>query len=1022
MVVYTNASSPKRRRTDDAQPPTPQQVAETNATLHMFLNNRQIRWVTSPTREEGATGLSQEVTGRHGDNTRQPHNPQTSRPPALNINTLVGQSSTAQRDLVNYESPNTAQVPTPMTAAAALQSRPPSATTPHPSLPSPAPSEEHASSPRRVIVIPDEPGSQLQSHIPAKRPRGRPRKYPVINPNVGPVPAPHASPRASMIPNIPSHLQANMHLPAAPSNLAPASSRANSIAHTNNAALSPQQGMQPALPPRPPSSGGLLSVVRMQHRLKDFFEPRAQTINPIDHGRRTLVQEAIEKEDFFYLALSQVFCLYTCRRELVPKQLERVHPSSWVHLEQLLCSNQAMSPLVVQWFAEFPAPVHIIFNSGESQFYMNQLLVVESFLQELPRRWDHIVNVSKRRLAPPLTQEMVEELYLISPVVQTTTFRALARSFWGGEDNPGLQYLETLHKIDQNTYTYQQWRRSKAEKKTAYGVYARVFSAWKQQRAAQGAGISDFVPPPECEYFRQPPPSMNQSSNPGMNNPNVQFSRGTAQQLQMIEMNHRLLAQRQTVPGFSAEQQQQMLLQSNNHMIAQQGLSQSPLQQQQYHFNPPFQQQTFPHYSTATLPPNGIAPLHQVIPTQMAAYQQPSYMAPHLSRLLPAEHALPRPQPVQPDTVRVSLHQAHLRSPAPGNRQPLTGEQSLYRHVTGYALAPTQLDSTVCAQTVTLSMSQVDLDKIPSTTPGSSPGEPGVRNLKEGSTLYRLRCSKMPPAKGFDTEASWVTADNFWPETLTFQVNGKYLEARRKLLHGRYLPIDLSSLLQAGVNTMNVYTLPSPQDKNTYVVAIECVSVSSHLSIVSTITPSSATDSLAAIKRSLEASPDEDDDIAMTSSTLTIPLFDPFHADRICDTPVRGSACLHRECFDLQTFLSQCKREQPGYPCVPDCWRCPVCKGDVRPQTLVEDGFLVQVKEELAEKGLLDTRAIVVEADGSWKPRVEAQPSGVRSASLEREEEAAAAAMAAAANSKISVVAGTAGKGKGRVVEVIELD
>jgi hypothetical protein len=93
----------------------------------------------------------------------------------------------------------------------------------------------------------------------------------------------------------------------------------------------------------------------------------------------------------------------------------------------------------------------------------------------------------------------------------------------------------------------------------------------------------------------------------------------------------------------------------------------------------------------------------------------------------------------------------------------------------------------------------------------------------------------------------------------------------------------------------------------------------------------------------------------------------------------------------------------------------------VRPQTLVKDGFLMQVKEELAQKNLLDTRAIIVEENGSWKPRVEAQPSGVRSASLEVEEAAAAsAAMAAASNSRTPFIPGAQGKQK--VVEVIELD
>jgi hypothetical protein len=71
----------------------------------------------------------------------------------------------------------------------------------------------------------------------------------------------------------------------------------------------------------------------------------------------------------------------------------------------------------------------------------------------------------------------------------------------------------------------------------------------------------------------------------------------------------------------------------------------------------------------------------------------------------------------------------------------------------------------------------------------------------------------------------------------------------------------------------------------------------------------------------------------------------------------------------------------------------------------------LQVREDLERTNLLSTRAIVVEADGIWKPRVEEEASGIRSPSLEREE-AAAAAMNGVGK----------GKGKQKVVEIIELD
>lgn len=290
-----------------------------------------------------------------------------------------------------------------------------------------------------------------------------------------------------------------------------------------------------------------------------------------------------------------------------------------------------------------------------------------------------------------------------------------------------------------------------------------------------------------------------------------------------------------------------------------------------------------------------------------------------------------------------------------------------------------------------------------------------MRLLNQSSHLYRLRCSKLPPGTGFQTENAWVTADNVWPDYLTFQLNGHFLEERRKLHHGRYLPIDLSPHLRAGDNTLNAFSLPHHNDQSNYAIAIEIIGITTHAAILSQTPTLLCSDSLTAIQNSLSSAPDggqadDDDDIGITSSTLTIPLFDPFRADRICDVPVRGTACPHRECFDLETFLSQCKRDEPGYPSVADCWRCPICKGDVRPQTLVKDGFLMQVREELEGRGLLGTRAIVVQPDGSWKPKAEEKVTGVRSASLEREE-AAKDAMDAAG-----------GKGKQRAIEVIELD
>jgi hypothetical protein len=410
-----------------------------------------------------------------------------------------------------------------------------------------------------------------------------------------------------------------------------------------------------------------------------------------------------------------------------------------------------------------------------------------------------------------------------------------------------------------------------------------------------------------------------------------------------------------------------MLEENSNSPATQQLLSQSSRQHQERQLMQHCPSQLSSRSNQVILPSHGATPPRYPNASGTTNHRPSLRQSPYANDLVPSGDASPKSTPVQPNTARVSLHQAHLRSPNPGNRQLVASSQPLYRHVTGYALAPTSLNNELYAQHVTLSILQVMCDNVPRTSSGLQPGEPGIRTLQEGSVLYRLRCCKKLPASRFDTEASWMTATNTWPNIYTFNLNGTYLEPRRKLHHGRCLPIDLSAFLHVGNNTLSVYTVPDPSVTSTdsYVVAIEQVSVSSHASIFSAIKLISAEDSLAAIKRSLENPPNEDEEIAITSSTPTIPLLEPYRNQRICDTPARGSACLHRECFDLETFLSQRKREQPGYPCVPDCWHCPICNGDARPQTLVKGGFLVQVKEELAQKGVLGTRAIVVQADGS---------------------------------------------------------
>lgn len=797
---------------------------------------------------------------------------------------------------------------------------------------------------------------------------------------------------------------ASTSAPTPTSFLARAASRNSSISNTPVAGRSPQQNMQTISPRLLQGSSSLFDTATMQQRLEDFFRGSDPYLNEFDHGRKVLLQEAVRKGDMFYLVLNQVFCLYSCNPTDVPASLMgTLTLSSWTTLEQLLCSNRVVTPFVLRWFSEFPATIQVVNASNESLTFRHQLTNVNTFLLELPCRWDPLITHCRQRLAPPLTQELVEQLNMTSPVLQTTVFRAIARIIWGQKNDAGYRILEELHEIDQRTYNLQGWRRTEAEKRSAAQWFSALYASWRQWCVNPNNLPGAFIPPPVCSNFRLSPQSMRASEAQSVQQQSVP---SMANQRQRMEPNRNARQQQSGNDGMAGTTQVQTpgaIVYPNAHIAPAVNTSlgyQQSLHQSVINPNRPTM------YATGNGPPPH--PTHHAARSAM-----PQLSAQTLRRLLPPENAMPRPLPVQPDTARVSLHQAHLRSPIPGRKTLMPGEQPLYRHVVGFALGPVTLP----AQTMQFTTSWTQIDSIPTSTPGLLPGEPPIRLLKEGSTLYRLRCAKRPADGDFTSDSSWLTAENTWPDTLAFQLNGHFLEPRRKLHHGRYLPIDITPHLRPGENTLNVYVLPNPHDKTPYALAIETVGVSSHSTITSRIPTLPAAQSLAAIKRSFSnpshsSSGDDDEDFIMTSSTLTIPLFDPFRADRICAIPVRGAACLHRDCFDLETFLSQCRREEPGYPCVPDCWRCPICKGDVRPQTLVKDGFLMEVREELGRRGMLGTRAIVVEADGGWRPRAEEKGTGVRSASLEREE------------AGVEALGDGVGKGKrkGRVVEVIELD
>lgn len=738
-------------------------------------------------------------------------------------------------------------------------------------------------------------------------------------------------------------------------------------------------------------------LLKRIHDVEQAMQPHLQDV---DHGRLTLLRYAVEKEDWFYQVLSQVFCLRTVMPSLLPKSLKDVPDISWDQLGSLLCQNTAVNNELLTFFSEFPEPIMDLYSDPHNarEVYEARVQSIKVFLMKLPQHWDGLAQRCRELEAPPLVEDMETILHLHSVVLQNTCFRAIARLFWGVTESDGIKALESLHELDQHNCVHNRWRRTAQEKQQAYGALNLVYRLWKTHEQRQEENRLGIASQPIAPFavsqdvytlFRTMPRSMM---------PPVPQQMLHSQMLPQQTLNQ---WQPQS-PGHQLQQQQRYLQAAGRP----QNIGRIPSSPDAQAFSSPHMQQLQPPVPPGRTPT--LASPHTT-PHSAALRTQPTAMR---RLVFPTQAEIPRAQLTHPEPSRCGLHQAHLRSPNLVLAEPKQDAPRLYRFVTGYAMAPATIKKRTPVQLAHFEISDDSFDKIAKTIPApADSGKPNTRVVSEDSLMYRLRCCAVP-ATGFTDESSWVVADSFWPESLSFELNGVQLYTRRKLHHGRYLPIDVTEYVNRGINKLKVFLNRPLSDKRRFdfALAVETIGVTSHNIIKDGLGRVSAQDSLATIKKALSegGTVDNEDEIAVTSSNMTISVVEPLSQARLVDVPVRGANCLHKDAFDLEVFLSVCKRIKPEWPTVVDCWRCPLCRGDVRPQTLIVDEFLVHVRDELQKMGLTDTKAIVVESNGSWKPKKD-ERTGVRSASLEREE-AGRSASAAAPSTPV------------KAVEIIEID
>ena len=332
---------------------------------------------------------------------------------------------------------------------------------------------------------------------------------------------------------------------------------------------------------------------------------------------------------------------------------------------------------------------------------------------------------------------------------------------------------------------------------------------------------------------------------------------------------------------------------------------------------------------------------------------------------------LPPPGYVQettahPNPVETALHQAHVRSPIlkAVNLEGVADKAAkYYRFMWGLAVMPNRLHTQKRHVRWTFTVNKESVQLLAKSV-GESYGSPSTTVVHIGSRLCRIRCIQVSGTGEDLSEEYWAVAENAWPRNVAIILNGTALEIRRKHHHGRDLPVDVSHYIQEGQNTLSIATLWLPQDnKAVYAVGLETLQVTTDKQIKEEIATLGRSD---AQKRILERASNLDPEVQIIDPSIILDITDPYTSN-IFEIPTRGKNCRHNQCFDLDVFLQTRASKVPSQPCEPDQFKCPICGGDARPQSLIIDQFFVDVREELSRTARLDARAIVLQESGDWQ-------------------------------------------------------
>ena len=162
--------------------------------------------------------------------------------------------------------------------------------------------------------------------------------------------------------------------------------------------------------------------------------------------RMRLLREACQEEDWFYVALHQMYCLFSIQQQalagmvgLSPKHLE-----GFSVVRELIKENSLLPQERLSWFAQFPSPLQALYS--QSDLYRHAVSLVKDFILVLPEAYSRFQTDCRGRGTPPLVHELVIVMKLQSLIFQRVVYIALRRGMWGPIED---EYTRRMHEIFQ---------------------------------------------------------------------------------------------------------------------------------------------------------------------------------------------------------------------------------------------------------------------------------------------------------------------------------------------------------------------------------------------------------------------------------------------------------------------------------------------------------------------------------------------------------------------------------------------